>query len=396
MRSLPGGHSFVGYIENVSRDFFAEFNEQERQVVLADGWKWPSSALAVLTKLPENPGPEIVGQLENLDRQLRGNNTEPARRLKIGIVAILGAVGGDRAMAYLREIFENEPDRRVPVAMGLAQRPEGENWPLLVRSLNVVEGSAAQEVMRKLLLVEQAPDRPEPYRQVILRGLLLREKGSQDAVALLEKWTSQQLSQPGDDWQTPMEAWQNWFVQTYPDEPEPKLPVDSQQNNWTYQELLSFLSGPQSAQGDPNRGAVIFEKAQCIKCHRRGERGEILGPDLTTVSQRFQKKEILESILYPSQVISDQYAAQTIVTKDGRTITGMVAPTGNGGLLVLQSNGEKAVVTPDNIEERSRSKQSAMPEGLLNSLTLEEIADLFSYLTQSPTDLTSRPLPPRR
>ena len=36
------------------------------------------------------------------------------------------------------------------MAMALAQQPDGENWPLLVRSLAIVEGAAAQEILLKL------------------------------------------------------------------------------------------------------------------------------------------------------------------------------------------------------------------------------------------------------
>ncbi len=48
---LPGGHSYEGYIDNVSRDFFAKLTDDERSMVLTDGAKWPSSALAVLAKI---------------------------------------------------------------------------------------------------------------------------------------------------------------------------------------------------------------------------------------------------------------------------------------------------------------------------------------------------------
>ncbi len=91
---------------------------------------------------------------------------------------------------------------------------------------------------------------------------------------------------------------------------------------------------------------------------------------LTTVSRRFQKKEILESILFPSQVISDQYASKTVLTTDGRSITGLAAQQADGSLIVLQSNGQKAPIQAADIEKIIPSKVSAMPEGLLNSLTL--------------------------
>ena len=153
-------------------------------------------------------------------------------------------------------------------------------------------------------------------------------------------------------------------------------------NHWTYQELLSYLTGPEQTQGNANRGAAMFEKAGCVKCHRFDERGDSVGPDLTNIAKRFQRKEILESILYPSQVISDQFATQTISTTDGQTISGMVSPVGDGSLIVLQSDGKKMKLTKDEIDEIVRSKKSSMPEGLLNVLTLEEVGDLFAYLTR--------------
>ncbi len=386
---MPGGHSFAGYVENISRDFFAEFTDVERQPVLAGGAKWPSSALSVLAKLPEHPSPEILRQIETLDREVAHVDSESARKLRIGIVAVLGVSRDPQAMAYLRELFEAEPDRRVSIAMGLAQQPEGDNWPLLVRSLAIIEGAAAQEVLGKLAQVDQTPEDPEPYRQVILRGLILRDNGGPQAVALLEKWTGQKVSQPTDSWKTALAAWQDWFTEKYPQHAEPKLPVENERNHWTQQELLSYLTGPQAAQGDARHGAVIFEKAQCVRCHRFGTRGESVGPDLTNISRRFQKKEVLESILFPSQVISDQYASRAIVTKDGRALTGMVAPTGTGSLVILQANGEKIELPEDQIEFNSRSKVSAMPDGLLNKLTLEQVADLFAYLGKAPSDETN-------
>ncbi len=56
-RTQPGGHSYLGYIENVSRDFFAGLSEPERQVVLAGGARWPTSALSVLAGSPGQAEP---------------------------------------------------------------------------------------------------------------------------------------------------------------------------------------------------------------------------------------------------------------------------------------------------------------------------------------------------
>ncbi len=147
--------------------------------------------------------------------------------------------------------------------------------------------------------------------------------------------------------------------------------------------MLDFLSSEESAAGQVDRGSVVFEKAQCAKCHRYGTRGEGIGPDLSNVSSRFQRKEILESVIFPSQVISDQFAAKTVLTNDGRSYTGIVGPTGDG-VVVLQANAEKVNVAKAEIEEIVPSRKSAMPEGLFNELTLAEIADLFAYLGKAP------------
>ncbi len=394
-RAIEGGHSFEGYVENVSRDFFANFNEEEQRLVLADGVQWPTSALSVLAKLPKNPTPETLREIEALDAQVAKLDSEAAKRLRIGICAVLGASGDPDAMAYLRELYDAEPDRRVTIAIGLAQQPDDENWPYLLRSLSIVEGAAAQEVMMRLSQVDQRPtrDESEVYRQVILRGLLLGENGSRRAVALLEKWTGQPQSAPGDPWDQSLAAWQQWFAKTYPNSPPATLPVDDEQNHWTYQELLSYLTGPDGSSGVAQRGAQIFEKAQCVKCHRYGNRGDTVGPDLTNVRKRFQTKEILESVLFPSQVISDQYASQTVITNDGKTYAGLVAPGAGGTVVVLQANGEKVEIPEDEIDQQARNKTSAMPEGLLNELTLEEIADLFAYLSSRPRhELVRRPV----
>jgi putative heme-binding domain-containing protein len=391
-RSMSGGHSFAGYLDNVSRDFAANLNESERAMVLEDAIKWPSFALSVLARLPAQPGETTLDQVRQLDRRLAGLETNEAiRKLGIGIIAVLGRSGDEKSMAYLREVYERDPARRGYISMALAQHPGGENWPLLVQSLSIVEGAFANEVLTKLATVDRAPDKPEPVRQVIVCGLKLGDNGGQHAVTLLEKWTNQRLTMREEKPTDALVAWQHWFRNTYPHEPEPAPPSDSPENLWTQEELLSFLSGPEAAKGSIERGASVFVKAECSRCHRFGDRGEAIGPDLTTVSQRFQKREILEAILHPSQVISDQYASRTLTLADGRSVTGMVAPQQDGSFVVLQSDGNKVNVTKEEIAEVEPSRKSSMPEGLLNPLTLEEIADLFAYLSQPPRDsITSR------
>jgi putative heme-binding domain-containing protein len=254
----------------------------------------------------------------------------------------------------------------------------------LIRSLAIVDGVSAQEVLSQLVRATDKPTEPEPFRQVILCGLKLGANGGDLATALLEKWAGKQLTLPKTPVTETLAAWQTWFHDTYPDLPPAELPIEAEGARWTYEELLTYLTNPETRPGHAERGKVVFEKAQCIKCHRYGPQGEGVGPDLTTVSQRFQKKEILQSVLFPSHVISDQYSSKTVTTKSGKVYTGIVAPSGALAKVILQDTGVKVTVINDEISEIAPSQKSAMPDGLFNNLSLEEIADLFAFFAAPP------------
>ena len=216
---------------------------------------------------------------------------------------------------------------------------------------------------------------------MILLGLQLGDDGADLALELLNHWSGQSAAdQPVDNAQQ-LAQWQDWYAENFPNAPPAELPVDLGQDKWSYEELLTYLKSGAARNASPLRGEKAFTTAQCIKCHRCGGQGETLGPDLTTVAKRFQKKEILESIIYPSHNISDQYASRTVLS-NGRTFTGLVAPRGNDGVTVLMSDGKKIDLAHEEIEQILPSPVSSMPAGLLNSLTLEQVSDLFAFLGQ--------------
>jgi putative heme-binding domain-containing protein len=382
IRGIEGGHSINGYVENFARDFFATFTLAERRQVIAVGENFPTSALSILAKLPENVGPDVLAEVRNLDGRLAGKSGEALARLRVGIVAVLGRSGEAESLAYLRKIYLADPARRAPVAMSLTQHPDGENWEILVDSLRTLEGAPAQEVINALARVNRRPETSEPYRNTILLGLRLQSGGEQ-AVKLVEHWTGQAMGQSGAPLDQRFAACQAWYAGVFPNELPAELPKESQPNKWSFDELASFLDSPVGQTGSPSRGAEVFRTAQCASCHRFNGQGEGIGPDLTAVSQRFQRQEILESIVYPAQVVSDQYASQ-IVTAGGRTYVGIAARQPDGGLIVLQSDGQKAQIAAADIENVETSKQSAMPEGSLNRLTLDQVADLFALLMKAP------------
>ena len=74
----------------------------------------------------------------------------------------------------------------------------------------------------------------------------------------------------------------------------------------------------------------------CAACHRFGSEGGGVGPDLTAVAGRFGVRDLLEAIVEPSKVISDQYAAVSIAKKDGQVVTGRVGNLFGDSLSVIE------------------------------------------------------------
>ena len=98
VRGIEGGHSLAGYIEYFARDFFANLTLAERRQVIAAGENYPTSALSVLARLPENPGPDVLAEIRALDQRLDGKPGEPMARLRVGIVAVLGRSGEEESL----------------------------------------------------------------------------------------------------------------------------------------------------------------------------------------------------------------------------------------------------------------------------------------------------------
>ncbi len=130
------------------------------------------------------------------------------------------------------------------------------------------------------------------------------------------------------------------------------------------------------------KGKSAFAAAQCLTCHRFGNEGGSVGPDITAAASRFNRRDLLESILLPSKVVSDQYRSFTITKRDGSDVTGIIVEETAAKVVVMTNaitKGQTDVLKTE-IASRAVSQLSPMPEGLLNTLTQDEILDLLAYI----------------
>ena len=154
---------------------------------------------------------------------------------------------------------------------------------------------------------------------------------------------------------------------------------------WKVEDIDGILAATDTA---PNAqlGKKLFEAATCSRCHRSGRMGHFVGPDLTAVSRRFTRRDLLMSVLNPSLVVSEKYRNVQIVTNDGRTITGRAIANGDYRSPIVRvatdplKPTQVVEISKRDIEIHRDSTLSPMPEGLLNTLTRSEILDLLAFL----------------
>ncbi|MBX3443650.1 MAG: c-type cytochrome [Planctomyces sp.] len=151
---------------------------------------------------------------------------------------------------------------------------------------------------------------------------------------------------------------------------------------WTVDELVPVVDDRLHGR-DFARGRAMFSAAQCFKCHRVRLEGGSTGPDLTGVGGRFNHRNLLESLIEPSKVISDQYEKMVYQLQDGRVLEGRVINLNEKNLMLLTNMFDPNSIESiqrDEIEESQPSTTSMMPESLLDTFSEDEILDLVAFL----------------
>ena len=168
---------------------------------------------------------------------------------------------------------------------------------------------------------------------------------------------------------------------TNSDFPAPK-PRTTVVKAWTMADFASDLDAVSSGRSF-EKGRQAFADAQCLVCHRFGLEGGGAGPDLTAVSSRFTRRDVLESILDPSKVLSEQYQNTTVWLKNGEDHTGrLVDETADQLVLIPDALKPDAKITvkKSDVTQRAASKLSPMPAELANTLSKEDILDLLAFI----------------
>jgi putative heme-binding domain-containing protein len=148
-------------------------------------------------------------------------------------------------------------------------------------------------------------------------------------------------------------------------------------------ELEQLSQAALARQGDAARGRKLFfdaEKVQCSKCHRIGDEGERIGPELTGVGDRFSRIHIVESILEPSRTVATGYQTIGVLLRDGRVLSGIKVAESETLMTLGDNQGKKHDLAKADIDEQAAQTQSTMPEGLVKQITVDQFVDLITFL----------------
>jgi putative membrane-bound dehydrogenase-like protein len=147
------------------------------------------------------------------------------------------------------------------------------------------------------------------------------------------------------------------------------------------QPVVAALGDALKLEGHPAHGQQIYQQ-RCATCHRLAGQGHALGPDLESVRSN-GKEMLLVNILDPNRTVLPKYVNYLAETRDGESLTGLVAVENDSTVVLRQPNDSEVTLRRANLTQFRSLGQSAMPEGLEEGLSAQDLADLMEYVLRA-------------
>lgn len=145
----------------------------------------------------------------------------------------------------------------------------------------------------------------------------------------------------------------------------------------TIRQWLARAQTIQRAEAKAERGKSLFLSQQCAACHNGGK---ALGPSLEGIAKRYGFADLLRATVDPNHNIADRYRAKRVLTRSDEILVGMTIYESVDGLTLLTVEGKTLRINADEIVEARPATKSLMPEGLIDQLSDQQVADLIEYM----------------
>ena len=274
----------------------------------------------------------------------------------------------DQRLAALELLGTCDPRLVVPVLQGLLDsREPTEVQRAAVRALTEMR---RPEIARQLLSEPMLTSASPAVREEILSGVLT---DTNCTAVLLEELEQEHLPR------ILVDAYRRRLLTQHADagikaRAEKLFGAVAGDRAKVYEEYRDVVDLPSNS----TRGREVFRRV-CANCHRLEREGYQVGPDLFSIRNQ-PKSAILLHILVPDQEITEGFTAQTVLTRDGRTLSGLLASETATSLTLRMQQGKEENLSKEEIEEMAPSTTSLMPQGMEKDLTRQDFADLLAFL----------------
>jgi len=319
-----------------------------------------------------------------------------------GSLETVRAKASPAAVAMLKKLFDEAASQARSSEASAGEREAA------VRLLGFGGGKPALEVFASLV----EPQQPEPLQMLAVRtlarfsdpevaGCLVNTWRKSNpkvqeeiivALASRQSWAGQLLDACDHDQITPSQI-TNATRTGLLSHAEPAVREHAEKlfggANSPRNEVLARYQSALSLAGDATRGDKVFER-ECMACHRLGERGNQVGPNLALIRNR-TGAALLEAILDPNREVQPTYVSYIVVDDSGRTLTGLILAETANSITLGRDKGVTETILKQNIEQIKSSGQSLMPEGLEKTVDPQGLADLLAFLKQVQYDIGTLP-----
>jgi len=285
--------------------------------------------------------------------------------------AITGSIDPSLRASF-RKACEVESLRPVCLEF-MAKDPEESEYELYIQALESTDRSSwtnAWKALEKITQMQAAREFPL-LAKLVSASLNSNVALPRNSVLQRARLVSKEL-QKSEPPQTELwKDWESYYSKELPESFQAELLASS-----IKVDLESLSEKLKGLSGDASRGKALYQ-AKCGQCHG-GQTA--LGPALTGISKRFSVLDLLRSIYEPSRDVSDRYRSMHVLTVDDEILTGLVVYQASDGVTLQAADGNVLRINADLIKQKGYSTESLMPKGLLEDKSVEEVADLMSYL----------------
>lgn len=242
---------------------------------------------------------------------------------------------------------------------------------VLAQVIKLAEDADLRVRVQVALTLGESSDARVP---AVLRALAQRDEGNKDMLtALLTAVPKHEKALEAES-----KTWQA-ALKTEAKRVAAPAPIILTNANPDREKVVKHYASAAQLTGNPATGHALYTNV-CSGCHRLKNEGTEIGPDLGAVAAK-PMEQLIEAIMDPNRAVEARFTTQTITTKQGRDVIGLVTEETPNSLTIRTAGGLETILRTDITRQNSNTK-SLMPDGLEMLLTPQHVADILSYIRQ--------------